>query len=148
MVDGGHPAAPAVDPGAVLAGDAEVRVDEPGGSNAAQADENFWTHQDKLIPQIADTGLLFLGLWVTVPGRAAFDDIGDIAVGAVNIDDGQHIIQQLSGRAYEGNALQILLFSRAFPHKQNVCISSANTEDHIVPGLAELTASAGIAGLL
>ena len=84
----------------------------------------------------------------TVPGdprlRTALDDIGDVDIlFPVQIDDGKHIIQQLTRGANEGKTLQILLLTGAFAHEHNVCIFIAHTKYHIVPLFAQTAFDAG-----
>ena len=73
-------------------------------------------------------------------GRAAFDDIGDVAFLPVQVDDGEHIVQELARRAYKGDTLQVLLLPRALAHKEQTAAAIAHTEDHIMAGPAQLTA--------
>ena len=49
--------------------------------------------------------------------RAAFDDVGDVDLGAVQVNQGQHQIQQFSGGAYEGLPLQIFLLTGTFSNE-------------------------------
>lgn len=82
---------------------------------------------------------------VPISGRAAFDDVGDVAIGAVNIDDGEHIVQQLPGGTHEGLPSQILLLAWAFAHKHHIRIPLPYAEDHIVSGFTQRAGSASIA---
>ena len=146
MIDGRHPEATLFHPLAVLAGDAVVRVKEPFGGNPAQTDDDFRLHQRHLTAQIADAGILLRLQRIPVVGWAALDNVADIAVFLPGkVDDGQHVVQQLSGGADEGLAPQILLLAGALPHKQDICSFIAYAEDHIVPGLAQAAACAAAA---
>ena len=80
MVNSRHPEGTLLHPLAVLAGDAIVRVDQPFGGNTAQAYDDLWPDQGNLIAQIADAGVLLRFQWIPVMGRAALDNVGNIAV--------------------------------------------------------------------
>ena len=138
VVNGGHPDAAPLHPGAVLAGDAEIGIDKPLGGDAAEADDDLRLHQCHLIAQILDAGVLLRFQGIPVPGRTAFDNVGNVAVGvSIQVDDGQHIVQQFARRANEGNTRQILLLAGAFAHKHHIRFPVAHAENHIVPGLAQ-----------
>jgi hypothetical protein len=51
-------------------------------------------------------------------GWTAFDDVRNITFFPIQIDDGQHIVQQLSGRSYKRLAFQILLLAGPSPTKR------------------------------
>ena len=79
-----------------------------------------------------------------VLGRAAFDDVGNVAVFApVQIDGKQVFVQQLAAAPHKGQTLLILILAGAFAHKQNFGIFHTLTEHHIGAGLAQLAAGAG-----
>ena len=66
----------------------------------------------RLRAQEADAGVL-LGLHgVAVFGRAALDDVRDVAVVPAKVDDGEHFVKKLSSRADERLALQSPRFLR------------------------------------
>ena len=67
----------------MLASDAEILVDDPHGGHAPQTDDDLGFEQGGLGPQIADAGVLLDVQGVTVPGRAALDDVGNVDVAAV-----------------------------------------------------------------
>ena len=83
MIEGGHPDALLLAPGAMLSGDAVAIVNESGGGDAAQADDDLGLHQLDLIVEVGDAGILLLCLRVTVFGRAALDDVCDIVAAAI-----------------------------------------------------------------
>ena len=104
MVDGGHPDPVFLHPLAVLPGDAVFGINDPLGCNTAQADDDPGLDQCHLIAKISDAIILLRFHGVPVPGRAALDDVGNIAVFlAVQVNDGKHIIQQFSGGTYKGD---------------------------------------------
>ena len=67
----------------------------------------------------------------------------DIDVGvSAQIDDGEHIVQQFSRPAHEGQALKILLFAGPFAYKQDISLIIADTENHVISGFTQFTAAA------
>jgi len=142
VVEGGAEHAPALDPGAVVVGNTEIGVDQPLGGDTAQADQYLGLQKGDLVFQVADAGILLLGLRIPVSGRAAFDNIGNIAVVPVQIDDGEHIVQELTRRTHKGDALQVLLFSGSLANEEQLALPVAHTKDHIMPRPAQLAAVA------
>ena len=71
-------------------------------------------------------------------GRAALDDISDIAILLpVQIDDAQHLIQQPSRRSHKGFPLQILLLTGTLAHKHHIRCPVSHAKDHMVPCVAQ-----------
>ena len=75
-----HQGFPLLKEDAVFLGDFDVRLDELHGGNATQAHQDLGPQQGELVAEIADAGLLFLGLGVPVHRGAAFHNIGDIHI--------------------------------------------------------------------
>ena len=149
MVNGGHPDAAFIDPLAVLPGDAVILPDQPFGGDPAQADDDLRLHQSHLVAQVTDAGILLCFQGIPVPGRSALDDVGNIAVMPPGqIDDPQHIVQQLSCRPHKGLPLQVLLLTGALPHEHHIRPGITLAEDHIVPPFAQTTFGASLAGFL
>ena len=59
---------------------------------------------------------------------------------SIQIDDGEHIVQQLSRGTYERNALQVLLFSGAFSHEEQLAFPVAHAKNHVMPRSAQMAA--------
>ena len=133
MVQGGHPDAVFIEKQAVLLGDLEVRTDQLHGGHAPQTHDDLRLHQLRLTPQIAEAGGLFAIQRVAVLGRAALDDVGDIHRLPLQADHGQHVVQELSGRAHEGQTLLVLIGAGAFTDEQHFCVGAACAEDHVLP---------------
>ena len=107
MIEGGKEDAALFDELPVLAGDLEIWPDQAHGGDAAEADDDLRLEELRLRAQKIDTGVL-LGLHgVPVFGRAAFDDIRDVAVVAAKVDDREHLVEEFARRADERLALQI-----------------------------------------
>ena len=130
--------------GAVLLGHRKVGPDHPLGGDAAKADHDLGPQQAELLPQPRHTGLALGGERVAVFRRAAFDDVGDIAVlAAVKVDGEQIFIQKLSAAAHEGQPLLVLALAGALADEQNLGVFGALAEHHIRAGLAQAAAAAG-----
>ena len=95
-MEGAHePYAVLLHKGAVFLGHGEIGADHPLRGDAAQADHDLWLQQLELFPEPGHTGLALGGQRVTVLGRAALDDVGNVAVFApVQIDGKQVFVQQ------------------------------------------------------
>ena len=133
-------------PLAVLLGDLEILPDEAHGGNAAQADNDFGAEQRHLVAEIADAGLYLHVEGVTVLGWTAFDRIADEYPGAVQVDEGEHIVQQLTRLAHKGLAGQVLLFAGALPDEHDFGVPGPVAEHHVVPGLGQGALLTGEAG--
>ena len=130
--------------GAVLLRHRKVGADHPLGGDAAQADDDFRPQQTELLPQPGHTGLALGGQGVAVLGRAALDDVGDIAVGGtVEVDGEEVFVQQLAAASHEGKALLVLALAGAFAHEEHLCALHALPEHHVVPGGVQRTALTG-----
>ena len=114
------------------------------GGDAAQADHDLRPQQTELLPQPGLTGLALGGQRVAVLGRAAFDDVGDVAVGgAVEVDGKEVFVQQLAAAAHEGQALLVLALAGAFAHEQDLGVLHALPEHDAAAGGVQRTALAG-----
>ena len=122
----------------------KVRADHPLCGNAAQTDHDLWPQQTELFPQPGHAGLALGGQRVPVLGRAAFDDVGNIAVpAAVQIDGEQISIQQLAAAAHKRQALLILALAGTLAHKQHFGRGYALPEHHVGAGGVQRAAGAG-----
>ena len=142
MVEGHHAPPVHVEPLAVLAGDLEIVADEAHGGDAAQADDDLGRYQLQLALQPDGAGLLLDVQRVAVARRAALDHIADVDARAVQIDELQHVVQELPGAADEGRALQVLLFAGALADEHHLGVVRPGAEHHVVPRLAQPAAAA------
>lgn len=112
----------------------------------AQTDDDLGLHQCCLPPQIADAGILFDIQRVPVLRRAALHHVGDVDLGTVQMDDLQHIVQQLPGPAYKGNTLLVLVLAGAFAMSMISAVSqpSPNTTWVLVSASAQPRAGAAV----
>ena len=149
MVDGGHENTALADELSMLTGDAVILPNQAHGSDSSKTHENLWLDQLDLLLQIANASILLRLERITVLGRTALDNIGDIAIlTAIKVDDTEHIIKELSGSAHKRLTLQVLLLSRTFANEQNIRLRIAHTEHHIMPCGTKGTASAVHTALL
>ena len=147
MIDGRHLDAAPLEPLTVLLGDLEIFFDDGFGSNPTQTDDDLGLHQCCLPPQIADAGVLFDIQRVPILRRAALHHVGDVDLGAVQMDDLQHIVQQLPGPAYKGDALLVLVLAGAFTDEHDLRRLAAVPKHHMGPGVRQCAAPAGAAVL-
>ena len=98
----------------MLTRDLEVRLDDAHGRDASETDNNLGPQQRDLTAKIADAGVLLHAERVAVFRRAALDDVGDIHIVALEADDLEHVIEQMTGPADEWHALRILVRAGAF----------------------------------
>ena len=129
---------------AVLLRDRKILADHPLCGDAPEADHDLRLQQTELLPQPRHTGFAFFGLRVAVLGRAALDDVGDVAVfAAVQIDGKKVFVQQLAAAPHKGQALLVLALAGAFAHKEHFGIFGTLPEHHIGAGGAQPAAGAG-----
>ena len=137
VVHGHHPHPGLFDPLAMLTGDFEVLLDELHGGDASQADDDLRFEQGHLVAQIADTGLLLNVQGVPVLGRAALDHVADEHLLPLQVDHGQHIVQQLARPAHKGPAGAVLLLAGALPDEHDLRVPGSLAEHHVGPGLRQ-----------
>ena len=99
-------------------------------------------------PQIPNAGVLLGVERVSVFGGTALDDVGNIDVGPLQVDEGEHQVQEFSRRAHEGFPLKVLLLPWAFPDEEDVRLVAAHAEDHVGPGFCQGTGAAVLACVL
>ena len=106
-VEQGHHVHPGLlKPLAVLLGDLEVGLDEPHGGDAAQTYDDLGPDDGHLVAQVADAGVLLRIQGITVLRRTALDHVGDVHVlFSAQVNDLQHVVQQLATPAHKGLSL-------------------------------------------
>ena len=91
-----------------------------------------------MLPEPVRAGLLLRVQRIPVLGRAAFDDVGDVDVLLpVQIDDLQHLVQQLSAPAHKGLSLEILVLSRTLADEHDLRVLFPHAEHHVCPRLVQ-----------
>ena len=114
VVDGHHLNAALFKPLPVFARDLEVGLDDAHGRDAPEADDDLRAQECCLTAEIADTGLLLHAKRIPVFGRAAFDDVRNVHIVALQADDLKHIVEQVSRAADKRLALRIFVRAGAF----------------------------------
>ena len=113
---------------------------------ALASDEKLFAQleQGDLPLQVVHAGVLLGVEGIPVLGRAAFDYVGDIDVfSAVQVDEEEHLIQQLARPAHEGLALEVLVLTGALAHEEDFGIGGAYAENYIVAAVGQGAAAAG-----
>jgi hypothetical protein len=104
-----------------------------------ECDEYFWPDQINLLVQIGNARFHLLRFRFTVAGRltgrigAAFQNIGNVDIGAGKSGGLDDFRQQLTGLAHKRFALLIFIRSRGFAHKHQLRVNAADAEDNIFP---------------
>ena len=84
---------------------------------------------------------------VTVVGRAALDDVGDVALGPGEADLLPHeTVEQLARAPDEGLSGQVFLSTRSLPHEEEVGGRIAHAEDDLCAPLGQWAPGAGRRG--
>lgn len=135
-------------PLSVLLRDLEVIPNIRGCGDAAETDDDLRTDQRNLLGEPQAAGLLLNVQGVAVFRRAALYHVGDIDFAAIQVDQLQHIVQQLAGTAHKGFALQILLLARALTDEHDLGLRIADAEHHVGARFTQSAAAAAQTFLL
>jgi len=76
-------------------------------------------------------------------GRAALDDVGHVDLGTVQVNDLQHVVQQLAGLAHKGDALLVLVLAGSLADEHDLRRFGAVAKDHMDTGVRQSAAAAG-----
>ena len=121
MEQGHHLDAGLLEPLAVFLGDLEILLDDAHGGDAAQTYDDLGADQGRLIAEIADAGILLRIQGVPVLRRTALDDVGNVDVlMPVQVDELQHVVQQLAPPAHKGLALKVLVLAGALTDEHDL----------------------------
>lgn len=134
-------------PEAVLFGNFKIVVYHPRRRNPPQTDDDLRRDEPDLIFQITDAGVLFVRLRVAVVRGAAFDNVGDIDLRAVEPDGGEHRVEQLAGAADERLAERVFPFAGPFADKHQSGVPVADAENGLMAVFTEPAFPALRAGL-
>ena len=125
-------------------GDLEIGLDKAHGSDPPQTDNDPGPDECHLVAEIVNAGVLLRVQGIPVVGRAALDDVGDVHVFlTAQIDELQHLIQQLAAPSHKGLALEVLIFSGSLSDEHDLRIPDAYAEYHMVPGVRQRAPLAG-----
>jgi hypothetical protein len=75
-----------------------------------------------------------VGERVTIPGRATHQYVGDEDLAPPESDLGQVLVEQLSGRTDEREALLVLVVARGLPHEHQVGVGVPRSEHEVRAG--------------
>src|SRR6478672_9587630 len=74
---------------------------------ASERQDHFRSDDLDLTVKIWDAGRDFIGQRLSVLGRSAFDDVGDVHRFAKNLNGLENSVQQISGLPHEGTPLRV-----------------------------------------
>ena len=80
-----------------------------------------------------------------IAGRTAFHDVRDVDILAANAHGFDHVVQQLTGAAYEGLALRVFVGAGAFAHEHQFRAWIADAENDLLAALFVQFAAGAIA---
>jgi hypothetical protein len=114
------------------------------GLCGASAESNDHSRIDgiELAQQEWRTGSDFVFFRETVLRRAAFDDVADVNIFALQAHGFDHLREKFTGAADEGEALKIFIMAGAFADKDEFGFRTAVAEDNFVAGLVKFAAGA------
>ncbi len=118
-------------------GDGLLPAEQGLGGHFAQGDDETRIDGFELPFQKRPASLDFAGFGVAVSRWSTFDDVGDVNLLAGQFDGLNDAGQKLAGRPYERLALQILVASGAFTHKDQLGLGVAHPEYDIAAPAAE-----------
>ena len=84
---------------------------------------------------------------VPILRRAAFDNIGNIYIRAVQPNHLQHVVQELTASSHKGDTLLILVLAGSLSNEENLRVLGAVAKDHMGPGFRQPTGPTGHTGL-
>lgn len=113
--------------------DGDFGFEEGLGGNCADADDVVWTQNFELALKILPAVIGFLRQRVAVVGRAAFEDVHNIDVGALPAASFDDLGEKLPGTAHEWFALAIFVGAWSFAEKHDSWLRVADTEDCLSP---------------
>ena len=102
-----------------------------------QGDDDLRANDLQLSLQIGRASGNFIGRGNAIPRRAAFHDVRDEDLLALQTHGGNPLIEQLARTTDKRPALQVLVLSRPFPDEDDLRIRIAFAEDRILTRLAK-----------
>lgn len=93
--------------------DADVGRDEEFGGEVAQSHHNFGLDHSDLFSEIPLTRIDLCGMRITISGRSALEDVGDVDLFAAHPDPTQELVEKLARRTDERETLEILVLTRS-----------------------------------
>src|SRR6202050_5853369 len=137
-----------IEPFAAEARDALRGLKHRLGRAAAEGTDYFRRDDAKLAEKIRRAGGDFVFFREAIFGRAAFDDVADVAVGALPAHGFDNRRQKLSGAAHERLALFVFVAAGAFADENQRGFRIADAEDDILARFVPLAERAVRADVL
>jgi hypothetical protein len=137
-VEGGHEldAAPLA-PLAAESAHGGIAAEHVLGGGEAEGDDDFGADELDLAHEIRRAGFDFIGRGGAIAGGAAFDDVGDVNLLALEAHGGDHLVEELASAADEWAAGLVLGLAGAFADEENRGIDIALAENGLGAGLGE-----------
>ncbi len=117
-------------------------LEKRSGGNTPKRTDISWANGRNLTLQKWKTGLYLLNLGITVPRRAAFHDVADINLAAIQPDGLNNFRQKLAGGTDKRFTLTILIIARAFSDKHQLRSGIAGSENDRSAALSQPAAAA------
>lgn len=102
--------------------------------HSAQKDERLWFDKIDLPVEVGQTACRLVIGGVSVTRRAALYNIGDIDRFTAILHCGDHLVQQLPGRADERSTRLVLVETRPLPDKHQISMVIDLAENCLGPG--------------
>ncbi len=109
---------------------------------SAETADYFRLDHAELAKQERRAGCNFVIFREAIFGRAAFDDVADVNVGAAEAHCLDHLREQFSGAAHEGFALNILVAAGTLSNEDELRFRIPDAEDDLRTSLVQLATHA------
>lgn len=116
-----------------------VGAGEPIGREAPEGDNDIGLDELDLAIEKSRACRDLVVLGISIPGRSAFDHIGDVGPASVKTHGDDHPVEQLSGLTDKGSSGSVLLGSRSFADEHQPGVRCTFAENHSLAFLAEAT---------
>src|SRR5207249_5115985 len=114
-----------------------LRLEERLDGGEPQRAEKRGLEDRKLLFQIRETLLHFTGRRSSVLGRAALEHVADVDLLTLQIDGGDHLVEELAGATDEGEPFQVLVPARGLADEDEPGARAPVGEDGVGARLAE-----------
>ena len=142
MICGEQFSATKFEPLSAKLGNAAIGLQQSLRGAGAKADDHFGRNNVELAQQEWRALLDFVALWQAIFRWAALHHVADVHISSVQAHRFNHLIQQFSRAADEGQALHVLIVAGAFANENEVGFRITVGENDGVPGAMQLAARA------
>src|SRR5688572_24293195 len=94
--------------------DRQLRLQQRLRGERAERDDDLWPNELELTHQVRAARFDFLRIRVAIPGRSMLEDVADEDVLAAQVNGGENLRQELTGRTHESVTALVLVFSGRF----------------------------------